>query len=489
MIGEKHHRGLILITGATGYIGGRILNALTRRGERIRCMARHTENLRSRVPESVEVVRGDVFDPKSLDTALVGVQIAYYNVHSLAGNHDFEDSDRLGAEQFGAACLRAGVERIIYLGGLGREKLSRHLASRQEVGRILAASGVSCIEIRASIVIGSGSLSFEMARALAERLPVMTTPRWVRTLAQPIAIEDVVSYLVAALEYESVGHEIFEVGGADQISYEGIMRTYCEIRRLKRLIIPVPLLTPGLSSRWLALVTPLYAGIGRWLIDGVKNETIVTDRRAEEIFQIKPMGIKQAIERALENEDLETAETRWSDSLGPYESAPQRRGRRHGSRLVYSRSIYVPVPPEETFLPIQYIGGTTGWYSHSWMWTLRGIADKLVGGAGRNRGRRDPVILLPGDAVDFWRVEEIAQYRMLRLRSEMKLPGRGWLQFETEPIHQHDGSIGTNLSVHAIFDPIGLRGLLYWYVLYPFHGLVFKRMLKTIYRAAYHSPE
>ncbi|TFH05272.1 MAG: DUF2867 domain-containing protein [Spirochaetales bacterium] len=479
--------GPVLVTGASGYIGGRLLRALLADGHQVRCMVRNPGNIRGKVPAEVEVVQGDVFDPPSLERALHGVQVAYYNIHSLGAQSDFEQADRVAATNFAAAARRNGASRIIYLGGLGAEPgLSRHLASRQEVGRLLGGAGVPCVELRASIVIGSGSLSFEMVRALVEKLPVMTTPRWVRALAQPIAVEDVIQYLTESLTIPVTGHDIYEIGGADTVSYDGIMRAYAKARNLKRLIIPVPLLTPGLSSRWLALVTPLYARVGRWLIDGVKNETVVTNDRAVAVFSVRPMGITQAITRALANEDAETAQTRWSDSLGPHYTSAHWGGDRRGSRFVYSVSTELPVPKEETFLPIQYIGGHTGWYSHSWMWTIRGMIDKAGGGVGRNRGRRDPLILLPGDAVDFWRVEDVEQYRMLRLRSEMKLPGRGWLQFETDDLQLEDGGLGTTLSIHAIFEPLGLRGLIYWYALYPAHLLIFGRMLKEITRAAHH---
>lgn len=479
--------GKILITGATGYIGGRLLKALDAAGHQIRCMARNPKVLAGRVGNHIEIVEGDVFLPDTLSAALTGIDTAYYNIHSLGGPGDFEERDKEAARNFATAAEAAGVKKIVYLGGLGKEPgLSKHLASRQEVGKKLASGKTPCLEFRASIVIGSGSLSFEMVRALVEKLPVMTTPRWVRTLAQPIAIENIIEYLTRAVEYQPEGHEIFEIGGADRISYEGIMRTYAQIRNLKRLIIPVRFLTPGLSSHWLALVTPLYAKVGRWLIDGVQNETIVTDNRAERIFDVKPMGIDEAIRRALENEDRETAETHWSDSLGQLDSDGHYGGERHGSRLVYSRSTRVPVPPEEAFLPIQYIGGHTGWYSYPWMWSLRGLLDRIAGGVAGKRGRRDPLILLPGDVVDFWRVEDIEQYRMLRLKAEMKLPGRGWLQFETDEVELEEGNRGTEVSVHAIFEPLGLKGLIYWYLLYPFHLVIFRKMLKQISFAAYH---
>ena len=401
----------------------------------------------------------------------------FYNVHALAGKGDYAERDRIAALNMASAVSDARGQKIIYLGGLGRQPgLSKHLASRQEVGRILRESPIPTIELRASIIIGSGSLSFEMVRALVEKLPIMTTPSWVRSRAQPIAIEDVIDYLMEALDYTPHGSEIFEIGGADAISYEGIMREYAKIRGLKRLIIPIPFLTPGLSSHWLALVTPLYARVGRQLIEGVRNDTLVTDRRAVEVFSVKPRGIGEAIQRALDNEDREFAETRWTDAQLPDDRRNKWGGRRFGSRLMYTESISVPVKPEEAFLPIQYIGGETGWYSYPWLWSLRGFIDKLSGGVGGNRGRRDPLVLLPGDVVDFWRVEELIQYRMLRLKAEMKVPGRGWLQFDVESAGENQSVI----RVTALFEPLGLWGLVYWYALYPFHRLIFGRMLMEI---------
>lgn len=471
---------LILITGATGYIGGRLLRVLEHGGARLRCLARRPEFLRRRVGESTEAVKGDVFDAESLQGALAGVDTAYYLVHSMGSGRDFAGKDRIAAENFARAARSAGVRRIIYLGGLGSGPgLSAHLASRQEVGRILRESGVSTIEFRASIIIGSGSLSFEMIRALVDRLPVMITPRWVRILAQPIAIEDVIAYLVDALEVEIDGSAIVEIGGADRVPYEGIMLEYARQRRLKRLMIPVPVLTPHLSSLWLGLVTPLYARIGRTLIDSISHETVVTDDLAARLFGIRPRGIGEAIERALGNEDQEIAATRWSDALSSRGDQRAWGGVRFGSRIVDSRSVRVASPPTLAFRPISRIGGKTGWYYANWLWRIRGFLDLLVGGAGLRRGRRDPTALLPGDTVDFWRVEAFEPDRLLRLFAEMKLPGRAWLQFEVE----EDGE-GSIVRQSSIFDPVGLLGLLYWYGLYPIHSLVFAGMLRGISRAA-----
>jgi uncharacterized protein YbjT (DUF2867 family) len=473
--------GTILLTGASGYIGGRLLPRLERLGLPVRCLARRPDELRDRVAASTEIVEADVLDPESLGPALEGVDTAYYLVHSMRGG-DFEAEDRRAAENFARAVDDAGVSRIIYLGGLGREEdgLSTHLRSRHETGRILRGSSAQVIELRASIVIGSGSLSFELIRALVERLPVMVCPRWVGVPAQPIAIEDMLAYLVQSLDFPRGPSEIIEIGGPDQVSYGAIMKEYARQRGLRRLMIPVPVLTPRLSSLWLGLVTPVYARVGRTLIDSVRNPTLVTNDRARGLFSVGPRGVKEAIARALVNEDLELAETRWSDALSA-SGSPQLSwgGVRFGSRLVDSRAVTVAVDPATAFDAIQRIGGGTGWYFADWLWRLRGFLDLLVGGVGVRRGRRSPVGLRVGDAVDFWRVEAFEPGRRLRLRAEMRLPGRAWLEFEVSP----EGN-GGRIRQTAMFDPVGLFGLLYWYALYPLHELVFAGMLRNVARAA-----
>ena len=371
------------------------------------------------------------------------------------------------------------MRKIVYLGGLGRGKLSAHLASRQEVGRILRASGVPAIELRASIVIGSGSASFEMVRALVEKLPVMVTPRWVRALAQPIAIEDVLAYLLAALDRDPAGGELYEIGGADRVTYLELMQEYASQRGLHRTMIPVPVLTPRLSSLWLWLVTPVYAGVGRKLVDSLRNETVVEDSTCARGVPGRPRGARDAIARALAYEDREIAETRWSDEA--FAETSSYGGVRRGSRLVDTRSIAVAADPARAFAPIQAIGGGTGWYKGARLWRLRGLLDVLVGGPGLRRGRRDPVGLKVGDTLDFWRVEAFEQDRLLRLNAEMKVPGRAWLQFEVTPAPDGAGSI---VSQTAIFDPAGLFGLVYWYALWPFHGYIFGGMLEQLAAAA-----
>jgi uncharacterized protein YbjT (DUF2867 family) len=410
-----------------------------------------------------------------------GVHTAYYLVHSMGTAHGFEETDRQAAECFGAAAHNQGVQRIIYLGGLGSRliKLSPHLRSRQEVGEILRQSGVPVIEFRASIVLGSGSLSFEMVRALVERLPVMITPRWVTILAQPIAIDDVLQYLRAALDVSIGGSSIFEIGGPDQVSYGELMREYARQRGLHRLMISVPILTPRLSSLWLGLVTPLYARVGRKLIDSIRHPTVVQDDGASRIFAVQPVGVREAIALALRNEDREYAETRWSDAISSTGPASRWGGVRFGNRLIDSRNIHVAVPPPAAFVPIQRIGGSTGWYYGNWLWRLRGWIDLLIGGVGLRRGRRNSNLLETGDTLDCWRVEAFEPGRSLRLAAEMKLPGRAWLEFEVTA--DTNGSV---IRQTAIFDPIGLSGLLYWYSVYPLHQLVFAGMLRGIARAA-----
>lgn len=470
----------ILLTGATGYVGGRLLRRLSTRGYPVRCLARKPEYLRSRVPDGVEVVQGDVLDRETLTEAFRGISAAYYLVHSMGSTGDFEEMDRTGAANFASVARGCGVGRIVYLGGLGKgNDLSPHLRSRQEVGTVLRASGVPVIELRASVVIGSGSLSFEMIRALVERLPVMVTPRWVNVKSQPIAIDDLLAYLVDSLEVHLTGDGIIEVGGADQVSYRELMDEYARLRGLRRVMIPVPVLSPRLSSLWLGLVTPLYARTGRKLIDSLRHPTIVHDRSAAQLFRVAPRGVSQAIKDALMNEENEYAETRWSDSLSASGRGTGYGGVRMGNRLIDQRSVTVQLTPERVFRPIREIGGKKGWYFGNWLWRLRGFIDLLAGGIGVRRGRSHPLRIRVGDVIDWWRVEAFETDKHLRLTAEMKLPGRAWLEFTVSP--QGSSSIVTQT---AIFDPIGLPGIMYWYLVYPLHALVFRGMLAGIVREA-----
>jgi uncharacterized protein YbjT (DUF2867 family) len=445
----------------------------------VRCLARRPEAVAGRVARSTEVVQGDCLDPQTLGPALAGVETAYYLVHSMGSAGSFAVLDEAAARHFGEAARRARVRRIVYLGGLapGTEAgLSEHLRSRRQTGEVLRASGVPVVELRASIIIGSGSLSYEMVRTLVERLPVMVCPRWVRVRTQPIAIDDVVAYLLAARELPEDADGVYEIGGPDVVCYGEIMLEYARQRGLRRWLIPVPLLTPRLSSLWLGLVTPLYARVGRKLIEGVRNPTVVTSDSARKAFAIRPRPLREAVARALSLEDAELAATRWSDAFSSAALPSAWGGARFGTRLVDSRVREVEAPPTQAFAPVRRIGGHTGWYWGNAMWKLRGTLDLVLGGAGLRRGRRDPDRLRVGEPVDFWRVERYEEDRLLRLAAEMRLPGRAWLQFEVTPL----GAARSQIRQTAIFDPVGLAGLFYWYALYPIHSLIFSGMLRAI---------
>jgi uncharacterized protein YbjT (DUF2867 family) len=470
---------MYLVTGATGYIGGRLVRRLEADGLAVRCLCRHPEALVWRVAPSTEIVQGDLLHPDSLGAAFSGVDIAFYLVHTMFDGSGFEAAEREAAANFALAAREAGVRRIIYLGGLAQgDDLSAHMRSRAETGNILRSSAVPVIELQASIVIGSGSASFEVIRALVERLPVMITPRWVNTPAQPIAIENVIEYLVAAARLPGKVHRIFEIGGRDVTSYVGIMREFARQRKLRRWIIRVRFLSLSLSSLWLTLITPVYASIGRSLIESVRNPSVVRNPKALEIFDIRPMGIARAIERALMNEDRTSAETRWSDARS---HTSDKRGASVPGRglLTYEHSVRIPVPPSQAFAPIRRIGGRNGWYFGNTLWRIRGLIDLMMGGVGMRRGRPDPETPFLRSTLDFWRVELYEPNRRLRLLAEMKVPGRAWLEFRSEP-----DRAGTLLRLVAQFEPRGLAGVFYWYLLYPIHESMFRGMLRRIAAAA-----
>lgn len=478
---KSKSKPLVLVTGATGYIGGRLYPRLMEADFPVRCMIRDPVRFRGR-DAGVEWVEGDVLIPETLPAALTGVHTAFYLIHSMGSPERFAEADARAARNFGGVAREAGVKHIVYLGGLGDDtrELSDHLSSRQEVGRILRESGVPVTEFRASIIIGSGSLSFEMIRALVERLPFMITPRWVGTLAQPIAIDDVLSYLLQSAEREPAASRMYEIGGTDQVSYHDLMMAYAGARGLKRRMIAVPVLSPRLSSLWLGLVTPLYARVGRKLVDSLKYPTVCRDDSALQDFHVRPLGYREAIGQALRNEDRAYVETRWSDSLSAIGAPKTWAGIRLGNRLLDVRQIHIPLPPEQVFIPVVRIGGINGWYYADFLWRIRGLLDLLAGGPGLRRGRRDPENLQAGDTLDCWRVEDIDAPRRLLLRAEMKLPGRAWLEFKIDA--EGDGS---RLTQTAMFDPRGLSGLLYWYAVYPLHEIVFAGLIKAIARRAF----
>jgi len=471
----------VLLTGATGYVGGRLLRVLEDRGIPVRCFARSPLNLCSRVGPGTEVVGGDAVSGEGLAEALTGVETAYYLIHSMGSSEGFEEQDRRAATRFGAAARAAGVARIVYLGGIADESqsLSPHLRSRVEVGHRLRESGVPVIELRASIVIGSGSLSFEMIRSIVDHLPILVTPRWVSTPAQPIGVDDLLDYLVASLTADPSGNPIFEIGGSDRMSYADLMREYAHQRGLRRWLLPVPVLSPRLSSLWLGLVTPLHARVGRKLIDSIRHETVVRNDAAKRAFSIRPRDVRTAVARALQNEDHPFAQTRWNDSGSATRAAMPIGSHPAGRALEDSRQIDLAVPAACAFGAVRRIGGRTGWYAHDWLWQLRGILDLVLGGVGMRRGRRDPESLEVGDTIDCWRVEAIEPGRRLRLRAEMSLPGSAWLEFEVAPV-----AGGCRLRQTAFFEPRGIPGHLYWYGIHPLHGLVFGGMLRGIAKAA-----
>ncbi len=444
-------------------------------------MARSPGRLATRVLDSTEVVEGDVLRPETLGPALEGVDTAYYLIHSMGSGDDFEETDRTGARNFANAARDAGVRRVVYLGGLAHgDDLSPHLRSRHEVGDVLRESGVPVLELRASVVLGSGSLSFEMIRALVERLPIMITPRWVDVQAQPIAIDDLLAYLTEALDLPLDAHRTFEIGGTDRVSYGDLMREYARQRGLRRLMIRVPVLTPRLSSLWLGLVTPLYARVGRKLIASIKHPSVVRDPAALDAFSVRPRPMREAVRATICNEEREIAESRWYDAVSSSGEARGWAGVTFHNRLVDARECAVDVSTDRAFAPIRRIGGAQGWYAFDWLWRLRGFLDLLCGGVGVRRGRPALDELHVGDALDFWRVEAYEPGRLLRLRAEMKLPGRAWLEFEVQP--RPDGR--ASIRQTALYDPVGLAGLAYWYALVPLHRFVFAGMLEGIARAA-----
>ena len=470
----------ILVTGATGYVGGRLVPRLLAAGHAVRCLARDPGRLAGRPwRDRVDVVAGDALAPATLAPALAGIDVAFYLIHSLGTGEEFARRDREAAAAFGAAARAAGVARIVYLGGLGdpATALSHHLRSRQDSGAALGEAGVPVTEFRAGVVVGSGSLSFEMIRYLAERVPIMICPRWVFTRTQPIAIRNVLDYLVAALERPESAGETIEIGGADIVTYGEMMTGYAAARGLRRWLLPVPVLTPRLSSLWVHLVTPIPAAIARPLVLGLKNEVVVRDTLARQLFpEIVPLGFREAVRLALDKLDAGAVETTWSDALSSSQGdRPIVRLENREGMILERRELRVAATPERVFAAVRRLGGRTGWLYMGWTWRVRGALDRLVGGVGMRRGRRDPVDLRPGDALDFWRVEAVEPPTLLRLRAEMKVPGRAWLQFE---VREDEGQ--SVLAQTAFFAPKGLAGLLYWYVLYPVHALIFSGLVRRL---------
>lgn len=477
---------LCLVTGATGYIGGRLIPELLAHGYRVRVLVRDASRISQHSwANQVEIVDGDAENPAVLDRALANVDIAYYLIHSLLVKGDFEESETRIAKQFGDHAASAGVRRIVYLGGIvsDEKEKSPHMKARAETGQMLSASGVPTIELRAGVVIGSGSASFEMLRYLTERLPIMTTPKWVNNRIQPIAVRDVLRYLLGAAAINPKINGTFDIGGPDVFTYADMMQRYAKAAGLRRrIIIPVPVLTPRLSSGWVGLVTPVPYTLAKRLVGSLKHEVVARPSNINELIPVAEGGLTdfdRAVKLALAKIKDARVETRWSNASvpgTPSEPLPTDPDWAGGSlykdvRVVRSRNSI-----QDIWSRVESIGGENGYSTASWAWELRGLIDRAFGGVGLRRGRRDPKHLIIGDAVDFWRVEELIPEKLLRLRAEMKMPGLAWLEFSLDVNHQTGESV---LTQTAIYAPKGLLGHLYWWAVFPMHGLVFPSMAKT----------
>ncbi|GAA3673832.1 SDR family oxidoreductase [Arthrobacter ginkgonis] len=479
---------VIAVTGATGYIGGRLVPLLLEQGHSVRILTRSAAKLRD-IPwhRDVGIVEGNLEDPAAAAALCDGADVVYYLIHSMGGTGDFERTERSCALTLGAAAREAGVGRIVYLSGLHPEgNLSRHLSSRTEVGRILQASGVPVAILQAGLVIGSGSASFEMVRHLTDVLPVMPAPRWVRNRIQPIAVRDALHYLVSAAALPPEASGAFDIGGPDVLTYAEMMRIYADVAGLRRpLVLALPVLTPWLAAQWVNLVTPIPRSLAVPLVESLQYDCVVRDRRIDALVPPPaggPTGYRRSVELALAKIEAETVETTWATAhpvtapADPLPSDPDWAG-----RTVFTdvRTKESGAGPERVWKVVEGIGGENGWYSMPLAWAVRGLMDKLGGGVGLRRGRRSRSALHLNDVVDWWRVEEIVPGRLLRLRAEMKVPGKAWLEMEVLPA---DG--GSLFRQRAIFFPRGLAGRLYWLAVLPFHGSIFSSMAHRITAAA-----
>ncbi|GIG22836.1 NAD(P)-dependent oxidoreductase [Cellulomonas chitinilytica] len=480
------------VTGVTGYVGGRLVPELLAAGYRVRAVARNPDRLRARPwYGDVEVATADASDLDAIRAALAGADVAYYLIHALGSGRSFEARDRRTALAFAQAAREAGVRRIVYLGGLHPEgeELSPHLQSRTEVGEILLASGVPTTVLRAAVILGSGSASFEMMRYLTERLPAMTVPRWVDNRIQPIAIRDVLRYLVGAAAMPSDVSRGFDIGGPEVLTYRDMMQRYAAVAGLRRrLVVGVGVLTPRLSSLWVSLVTPVPAGLARPLVESLVHEVVCDEHDIAAHVPDPPgglVGFDRAVRLALQRVHDAAVTTRWTSASvpgAPSDPLPTDPDWAGGSLYVDERRIDVAASPAALWRVLEALGGERGWYSWPLAWRVRGLADRLVGGPGLRRGRRDPWTLLVDDAVDFWRVEAVEPVSLLRLRAEMRVPGLAWLELRIEG--EEPSTAPTAFVQRALFHPHGLAGHLYWWSVYPFHGIVFGGMQRNIARAA-----
>ena len=459
----------ILLSGATGYVGKLLLPELTKKYTQVKCMSRNPKTFANSLPANASAVFGDTGNPKSLKKAMKGVTDAYYLVHSLGESDNFEELESNSAKIFGTEALQAGVQRIIFLGALSQDnqiETSAHMSSRHKVGQILRESGVPTIEFRASVIIGVGSMPFEAVRALVERLPVMVTPRWVRQELQPISARDIKNYLIAGLDIEAK-NSIIEIGGSDVVRYQDLMKTYGQVRGLKRAMVPVPVITPRLSSHWLKLITPAHYKIGRRIVESAVHRSVVVDNTAS-IFNIKPIGVTQSIKETLIDEE---------SSFSFLDTQPNDQTQKGlvGTRFVEKRIKQVNAEPDTAFKIATQIGGKYGWFWLTWLWAFRGFIDRIFGGVGMRKGR--PEILKEGDQLDFWTVIRVSNNR-LTLGADMRLPGEAAFDIQVQKAPN-----GGSLLIHTVsFNPKGWFGHLYWFVLYPIHALVFNNMVKKMAR-------
>ncbi len=483
----------VLVMGATGYIGGRLAPRLAAAGHHVRCLARSPEKLADvDWADAVEVVRGDAFDEQSLVLAMQDIDVVYYLVHSIGSGGSFSDSDRAAAGNTARAAATTGVGRIVYLGGLvPDDEASPHLASRAEVGQILLDGEVPAIVLQAGVIIGSGSASFEMLRYLTERLPVMVTPKWLHSRVQSIAVRDVLRYLEGVLDLPVATNRRFDIGGPDVLTYREMMQRYARVAGLRRrIIIGVPVLTPRLSSHWVNIVTPVPKAIAQPLVESLRNSVVVHEQDIEQLIPFELLPFDESVRLALQRIKEADVLTRWSGAAwpgAPSDPMPTDPDWSGGSVYRDERERSVHSDADAVWAAVEGIGGERGWYSFPMAWWLRGVLDRLVGGVGLRRGRRNPDQLVVGDAVDFWRVEALERGRLLRLRAEMRLPGDAWLEFEID--RGQDCTDEPVLHQRALFVPHGLLGHLYWWSVTPFHGIVFGTMIRRLAASVTERPD
>ena len=465
----------VLVLGATGYIGGRLIPLLLSSSHQVRCLVRSPRKLSGKSWNNVEVLAGDVLRPDTFGHAFENINILIYLIHSMTGSErQFERTDRTAAENVAQAARQSGVKRILYLGGLGKRNASQspHLRSRHEVADILRSSGVAVTELRAGVIIGAGSASFEMIHHLVNRLPVMICPRWVNVKTQPIGIDDVLQYLAESVDNENTTGQTIDIGAPDILSYKEMMLGVARALKLKRWIFPVPVLTPKLSSYWMNLITPIPVALARSLIESLRSETICENNRANELFSFTPASFEETVRRALEKTQSDDVETNWTTASAPFVDSEI-----DPSHLLTNTQVErIEAEPEKVFRAVASLGGNNGWLYANWLWRLRGFLDKQIGGVGLRRGRRNATHITIGEALDFWRVEEVEPGHRLLLRAEMKVPGQAWLEYVVEPA----GPRFTMLTQTARYYPKGLLGLLYWYSLYPIHRIIFRGLAHRI---------